>query len=209
MRGKFSVFIISILLTTSSVGSTIPADVVVKQGKTLSSILEQFRLNPNNEYTDAPYYEDARPLPQKQYLDSLLPNQAALYTDLLKCSEGSYLLFGQGDNILQILLAGYKIYALQLNCAMHCRLSEKVDKTFQVIVEQNGEIARLPNRFPRQPVRRQCYRYAAAMPLKIAVNLGDKAARVKPWQIIELKFDPISEEYNLSYWRQENFPIND
>lgn len=180
----------------------IPNDAIIKHGKTLSSVLEQFQLDPNNEFSDAPYYEDARPTPLETF-NSLIPKRVVLYTDLIRCSEGSYLLFGQGNNILQILLAGHKIYALQLNCAMHCDLSEDTDKTYQVIVSQNGKSVKLPNRVPKQRSRKQCYRYGAAMPLKIAVNLGDKAASEKPWQIIRLEFDPIAEEYRLYYWRQE------
>ena len=61
------------------------SNAIERHGKTLSSVLEQFRLDPNNEYSDGPYYDDASPSPD---IDKKEPHSKSVqvYNNLIKSS---------------------------------------------------------------------------------------------------------------------------
>ena len=197
MRWIVKLFLLCYVVHVMGASLYKPHDITVKQGKTLASALEKFHLDSSHKYPDAPYFDDARPSPP-EYYDPPVPKCVQKYNAMIRCSDGSYLLFGQGKNILQLLLNKDKLYAMQLSCAMHCKLSTDLNETFQVYVKQGGKMTQIvKNGRMIKP-----FEYASVAPLTIAVNLGDMAAKDKPWQYVQITYDMKTDLYKVYYWRR-------
>jgi len=169
---------------------------IIRISDSLSNIFEQFHLDPSDGLSDAPYYDSIRSTPMELH-DPPIPESISLYSQYMQDSGGNFILFGQGGHILQLLFANHTIRAVQIRCAMHCSLATEPNLTYQVTVVVNDEKHELMEAGKSLPA----VAYAAAIPLKIMVNLGDKAESEKAWQHLVLKFIPLQEKYQLAYWR--------